>query len=729
MKNIILAFLMLLMPLIMSAQRTIENPTFGAKGIGSMSLGIEKIVLQNDVTKLYMVYYHGQGGSFNLNNTCRIVAGSKEFKVLSAEGIELSGPFIQKFNNEETHFVLNFPPLDNGVDRFDFIEDYCDQCFKIFDVALTDKAAADIEAKRSAEVIPAAIKNYAANIKDNGQSLEKNEFTFDTAVVKGKIYGFDSRIFGGKLNPEIAVYFYNPFGADQVSYSAMIQSDGSYEIKVPMITKYQTAFFIMRPIINNTILLTAGKTVTVDYDFQQVYKPWELPNSLLTPYFSGENVDINYGYTKYTSIDMYGTLIANPLTILNVANFSMPQYKDYVYKNFEDFNKQVDEMLITKRAKELLKIALKVQQAYYLSMGTTFIESAYRQVNGIGYREPIPDFKTPEMTEDYLDYAITLGLDDMMMFYANDYGYAICGWNMCLNRVFQKNLTYDLWIEVSSKFLNNLPSNFKMTKKEKQLAKEIAEKIRTKDTSRTAIEQAFVKKYGTEIDACIKKQLTNLQAENAQKADAFLAKTFSNESFFRDFIKLQEYCQTLLRHAVVEDSLVKEIEKMRLPFYAEYVKAKNAEITAQIEAEKKRGGYYVHKAGDSEGDSLFVDLIKDFKGKVVLIDFWNTWCVPCRQALKEMEPMEKDYQGKDVVFLFIADDSSPESEYNGMIVSMKGHHYRLTESQANFLKRKWNFTGIPSYVIIGKDGMVKDFHTGFHGVRYYKQKIEEELRK
>jgi thiol-disulfide isomerase/thioredoxin len=212
-------------------------------------------------------------------------------------------------------------------------------------------------------------------------------------------------------------------------------------------------------------------------------------------------------------------------------------------------------------------------------------------------------------------------------------------------------------------------------------------------------------------------------------ADAFLAKTFSNESFFRDFIKLQEYCQTLLRHAVVEDSLVKEIEKMRLPFYAEYVKAKNAEITAQIEAEKKRGGYYVHKAGDSEGDSLFVDLIKDFKGKVVLIDFWNTWCVPCRQALKEMEPMEKDYQGKDVVFLFIADDSSPESEYNGMIVSMKGHHYRLTESQANSLKRKWNFTGIPSYVIIGKDGMVKDFHTGFHGVGYYKQKIDEELKK
>ena len=91
--------------------------------------------------------------------------------------------------------------------------------------------------------------------------------------------------------------------------------------------------------------------------------------------------------------------------------------------------------------------------------------------------------------------------------------------------------------------------------------------------------------------------------------------------------------------------------------------------------------------------------------------------------------MEESYEGKDVVFLFIADTSSPEDEYNGMIPSMKGHHYRLTDSQKSSLMRKWGFTGIPSYVIIGKDGMVKDYHTGFHGVEYYKQKIEEELRK
>ena len=96
-------------------------------------------------------------------------------------------------------------------------------------------------------------------------------------------------------------------------------------------------------------------------------------------------------------------------------------------------------------------------------------------------------------------------------------------------------------------------------------------------------------------------------------------------SFFKDFIKLQEYCRQLNQMTVVPDSIVAEIEKMRFPFYAEYVKAQNAAITAKIEAEKARGGYFTHQAGESEGDALFVDLIKDFKGKVVFIDFWNTF--------------------------------------------------------------------------------------------------------
>ena len=119
-----------------------------------------------------MVYYHG--GGFNINGTSRLVAGGKEYNVQSAEGIELNGPFIQKPQGEESRFVLNFPPLDKAVDRFDFIEDYCDQCFKMFEIAITDQAA---EENRRRITVPDAVKNYAANIKDDGKSLEKQEFS------------------------------------------------------------------------------------------------------------------------------------------------------------------------------------------------------------------------------------------------------------------------------------------------------------------------------------------------------------------------------------------------------------------------------------------------------------------------------------------------------------------------------------------------------------------------
>ncbi|MBR4266706.1 MAG: TlpA family protein disulfide reductase [Bacteroidales bacterium] len=719
----LLLILTILLPMIVSAQKTIENPVIGAKGIGTLGLAIEKIVLQNDMTKLYMVYYHGQGGSFNMNGTSRIVANGKELKVISSEGIELNGPYIQKFNNEETHFVLNFPALDKDVDKIDFIEDYCLQCFKIFDIAISEKAVKENSQKST---VPDEVRNYAKSIKDNGQSLEKNDFTFDTAVVKGKIYGFDIRIFGDKLNPEIVVYFYNPFLAEQLSYSGRINHDGTFEVKVPMTNKHQAVYVSVNPIISSDILISAGKTVEVYFDFLQIYKPWELPESRLIPYFAGENVDINYALSLGLSRNLYQELIINPNTIDNVSKFSMAEFKDYVLNFFDNYNSRIDAIPVTKRAKEFLRIDLKVKEAYYLSMGSYWIESAYRNIHGKGYKDPIPDFKRPEIGTDYLDYPKLLGIDDVMMFYANDFGYNITGWSMCFEQVFNKYRYLDEYVALNFNTWMELDKYHKIPKKEQSVFASVKRKMKDKDTSRTEAEKAFTNKYARVVD----QHIEEVETKCAEGAEDYKNEIFGEGgSYFKDFIKLQEYCRPFSRQTVVPDSIVAEIEKMRFPFYAEYVKAKNAEIFVKIEAEKARGGYHVHKAGESEGDSLFVDLIKDFKGKVVLVDFWNTWCGPCRQAIKQMEPLEKYFEGKDVEFLFVADETSPIDEYNSMIVSMKGHHYRLTESQASSLKRKWNFNGIPSYVIIGKDGMVKDFHTGFHGAEYYSQKIEEELKK
>ena len=203
----------------------------------------------------------------------------------------------------------------------------------------------------------------------------------------------------------------------------------------------------------------------------------------------------------------------------------------------------------------------------------------------------------------------------------------------------------------------------------------------------------------------------------------------TGESYFRDFMKLQTYCAGLPNRELVPDNAIQDIENMRFKFYADYVKMRNADIAKQIAEAQQRGNLYNHVDGDRDADSLLVDILQEYKGKVVMIDFWATWCAPCRAAIKDMKSMEESFEGKDVAFLFITGETSPLNEWEAMKPTIKGHHYRLTDNQYNTICDKWGFSSVPSYVIIGKDGLEKDFHTGFKGTDYYKVKIEEELKK
>ena len=721
MRNFLLTLTALcVLPLTIMAQRTIENPVVGARSMGTCTgLFIEKIELAKDATKLFLIYYHGvKENPFRYASGTTLRSGDKRWNLISADGIKLDEwNYPQDDGEFITRFVFNFEPIDKSLETIDFMESDDINSFILYDIALTDRAAEKIKSKIT---VPDEVRNYAQNIKDNGQDLEPNEFSMDSAIVKGKIYGFDKRTFGDRMSGAVTVYIDNPFLGDQLSYSAPINPDNTYELKVPMTTKNQIAYLSISPVVSNNVLLTAGKTVVVNYDFYQVYKPWELPNNRLIPYFAGENIDLNYALTSNAIRDFAMSIDVDN----DIADFSMAEYKDYILNKYNISKNNIETLDVTKRGKELIDIELKSEAAYYLSMGIHFIERA--NTDPRSDRKPNPDFKRPKMDKAYLEYAKNLGLDDMMMFYAVQFDYNIRGWGFCFDEVSGKYRGSDEIKKLLAKMWKELGSYTVIPENEKLVHASIVEKFEKSDTARTEEEKVFIAKY----QPIIGKQIKDAETKHTKDVNALMNELLgAGGSYFKDFIKLQRYCHLLGQQTVVPDSIVAEIEKMRFPFYAEYVKAQNAAITAKIEAEKARGGYFVHQAGESEGDALFVDLIKDFKGKVVFIDFWNTWCGPCLQAMKEMEPMEKEFEGKDVVFLFLADESSPLETYNNVIVSIKGHHYRLTQKQSASLKSKWKFTGIPSYVIVGRDGMVKDSHTGFHGVDYYKAKLNEELGK
>ena len=699
--------------LTVSAQRVIENPTFGAKGLVGLSLGIEKVVLQKDMTKLYMVYYHG--GGFNMSNTTRLVANGKEYKVQSAEGIELNGSFIQKPQGEHSRFVLNFPPLDKGVDRFDFIEDYCDQCFKIFDVALTRKAAADIETKRNAEVVPTFLINYAANINDNGKSLEQEEFTMEPAIVKGKIYNYNPQVLGGQANMVAEVNIENPFlGRETVAVE--LNPDHTFELKVPMIVKHQVAWLRLEPFYSDLVVLAAGKTIEVSVDFNEMFSK-SGQQSGLTPYFAGENVDLNYALNLPFFRGFQTELVYNDDTLRKVAAFTMLEFKQYILDGCERYSKMVDTMHITKRAKDFMKLMLKYNSAEILSR-------AYRNLPMWREKFNITIDNSKSNYNDqksYYDYPKILDIDHIMMFYTYDMCQVFNLWNWIWGSMMFRERVWNATSNYYKAFiLDKMANEGQLSEKEMFISAAIVEKIREQDSTRTNEEIAFLTKYNAII--------TEYVEEEKQRAVEDWKTASGGEGFFYDFSKLYSIGYNyILKGIPVPDSLVSEVEKMSRPFYSQYIKAKNAEIKAKIEEENARGGYYTHQPGESVADSLLVELLKGNQGKVVLIDVWNTWCGPCRGAMKEMEPMKAEFEGKDVAFVYVADTSSPVEEYNTVIPTVKGQHHRLPERDVDALKRKWGFSGIPAYVLIGKDGTVKDY--AGHGTEYFRLKIDEELNK
>ena len=707
-RYLLLILTTLILALAASAQRTIENPTFRAKGMSGMSLCVEKVVVQNDMTKLYMVYNHG--GGFNINGESCIVAKGRELKVFSAEGIELSGPYINKQPGQQTHFVLNFPPLDDDVDRIDYIEDYCSNCFKIYDIALTKRAAAEIKSMRESEKVPANLKNYAAKIKDNGQDLDQEDFSMEPAIVKGKIYNLTPGILEKDAKVVAEVNIENPFfGRETVA--AELKPDHTYEVKVPMTVRHQVAWLRLEPFYNGLVVFAAGKTIEVSVDCNEMYSLGH--QAELTPYFAGENVDLNYALNLPFYHNFQSELVYNDDTLRKVATFTMLEFKKYILDGCERYCKMVDTMHITRRAKEFMKLMLKYQSAELVARSYINLPMWRNEFNVACAK--------PEWQNDvngYSDCPKDLDIDHIMFFYTYDMSQVFKLWNcfgdgmMFRHREMVAGSKYYFWL--------NMAEEGQLPEKEKEISAAIIQKIREMDSTRTDEEFALEKKYSKTFDEFVEKEKRKVVEE--WKAAC------GGDGFFYDFGKLSEFCSHYIPKGIpVPDSLVTEIEKMYRPFYAQYIKAKNAEILAKIESEKARGGYYKHIAGESEADSLLVELLKDCHGKVVLIDFWNTWCGPCRGAMKEMEPMKKEFEGKDVVFMYLADTSSPENEYNDFIPTVKGVHHRLPENQVDALKRKWNISGIPAYILIGKDGTVKDQKGS--GVDYFRRKINEELNK
>lgn len=126
-------------------------------------------------------------------------------------------------------------------------------------------------------------------------------------------------------------------------------------------------------------------------------------------------------------------------------------------------------------------------------------------------------------------------------------------------------------------------------------------------------------------------------------------------------------------------------------------------------------------SADVQAEQLIARLTHPYRGKTILIDFWATWCGPCMRAMQSIHPLKEELP--EVVYLYVADASSPEAVWRKAIEQIPGVHYRLSARQSSDFFRLQGFDGIPAYIVVNAEGEVTYRCIGFPGVKALRREL------
>jgi len=133
-----------------------------------------------------------------------------------------------------------------------------------------------------------------------------------------------------------------------------------------------------------------------------------------------------------------------------------------------------------------------------------------------------------------------------------------------------------------------------------------------------------------------------------------------------------------------------------------YEKVKKRHYNPEIEANA-----FIKKVNNSSVKEVIDSIKSQNKGKVIYLDYWATWCAPCRKEMPNSKKLMNNFEGENVSFVYVCLDSK-EDAWKASLgqFKLKGQHYFMTKQQSYDMRKLYEIRGIPYYILIGKNGEV-----------------------
>ena len=255
-----------------------------------------------------------------------------------------------------------------------------------------------------------------------------------------------------------------------------------------------------------------------------------------------------------------------------------------------------------------------------------------------------------------------------------------------------------------------------------------------------------------ELPALTKKVQAELQQTKNEEEMKRVFETYNNSEIvktlntmlgrYQDLMSMQEFqhllnvvdslgCERVLRDFILAQRIHQQIDATRQPVNPAVLEFAGQQIQtpAALDAIKNLNDKYLAiqqrdisksqslKSADdvadmSDGEKILRKIIEPYRGKLILLDVWGTWCSPCKEALSHSAEEYERLKDFDIVFLYLANRSDDASwknvikEYN--LVGDNVVHYNLPRDQQSAVEHFLNVSGFPTYKLIDRDGTILD---------------------